>query len=47
MIDGKEVVIPQGLPLANSLLKGGTSEFTQSEYLVYKESQGFSFVVMF
>lgn len=37
--DGREVVVPQGKPIKNPDLKGGTSNFTQSEYLLYKESQ--------
>lgn len=38
---GKDVVVPQGKPLKSKLLasQGGSSSFTQSEYLVYKESQ--------
>ena len=35
--DGKEVVVPQGKPLPQS--KFSSSNFSQSEYLVYKESQ--------
>ena len=34
-IDGKDVVVPQGKPLS----QGITSSFSQSEYLVYQESQ--------
>ena len=40
--DGMDVVVPQGKPIPNPLLKknhGGTSSFSQSEYLLYKESQ--------
>ena len=39
--DGQTVVVPQGKPVANPLLTnhGGRSSFSQSEYLVYKESQ--------
>lgn len=37
--DGHEVVIPQGKPIVNPRLKGKSSNFTQSEYLLYKESQ--------
>ncbi|XP_072026279.1 LOW QUALITY PROTEIN: protein mono-ADP-ribosyltransferase PARP3-like [Amphiura filiformis] len=36
-IDGKKVVVPQGKPIAQS--KFNNSNFSQSEYLVYKESQ--------
>ena len=39
LLDGRSVVIPQGLPKPNPRLLGRKSEFTQSEYLVYKESQ--------
>lgn len=35
--DGKKVVVPQGKPLNQSKFK--SSSFSQSEYLVYKESQ--------
>lgn len=35
--DGKEVVVPQGKPTPNP--KGSGSHFSQSEYLIYKESQ--------
>lgn len=35
--DGKEVVVPQGKPVSNP--GGSGSHFSQSEYLVYKESQ--------
>lgn len=38
-LDGLDVTVPQGLPLPNQQLKGRASEFTQSEYLLYKESQ--------
>lgn len=40
-IDGQSVVVPQGKPVVNPLLAGhgGRSSFSQSEYLVYKESQ--------
>lgn len=38
-LGGVEVVVPQGVPLANKRLGGLSSEFTQSEYLVYNESQ--------
>lgn len=37
-LDGQQVVIPQGKPIKNPAT-GGKSNFTQSEYLVYKESQ--------
>lgn len=39
--DGKSVTIPQGKVMANPDLgkHGGSSSFSQSEYLVYKESQ--------
>ena len=36
-IDGKDVVVPQGKPIENPEGKG--SRFSESEYLVYKESQ--------
>lgn len=36
-MEGKTVVIPQGKPIHQS--KFSTSNFSQSEYLVYKESQ--------
>ncbi|XP_033757810.1 protein mono-ADP-ribosyltransferase PARP3-like [Pecten maximus] len=36
-LDGKKVVVPQGAPINQS--KWNTSNFSQSEYLVYKESQ--------
>jgi len=36
-IDGKEIVVPQGKPIPQPQYKA--SSFTQSEYLVYKESQ--------
>lgn len=39
-LNGVDVVIPQGLPVKNKKLEGRRSEFTQSEYLVYNESQG-------
>ena len=35
--DGKDVVVPQGAPIRQPKWSG--SRFTQSEYLVYKESQ--------
>eukprot|EP00730_Choanoeca_flexa_P001962 TRINITY_DN10859_c0_g1_i3.p2 TRINITY_DN10859_c0_g1~~TRINITY_DN10859_c0_g1_i3.p2 ORF type:complete len:209 (+),score=62.69 TRINITY_DN10859_c0_g1_i3:1341-1967(+) len=35
--DGKKVVVPQGKPVAQS--KWSDSNFSQSEYLLYKESQ--------
>ena len=35
--DGKEVVVPQGKPKNNP--DGSGSHFSQSEYLVYRESQ--------
>lgn len=35
--DGKEVAVPQGTPLQQG--KWSQSSFSQSEYLVYKESQ--------
>jgi hypothetical protein len=37
-IDGHTVTIPQGKPIKNPALKGSTS-FSQSEYLLYKEGQ--------
>ncbi|GAB6028782.1 Poly [ADP-ribose] polymerase 3 [Chamberlinius hualienensis] len=36
ILDGKEVVVPQGKPIKTKFTK---SSFDQSEYLVYKESQ--------
>ena len=36
-VDGKTVVVPQGKPLP--MPQYGNSSFSQSEYLVYKESQ--------
>ncbi|XP_069115316.1 protein mono-ADP-ribosyltransferase PARP3-like [Argopecten irradians] len=36
-LDGKKVVVPQGAPISQSKWSG--SNFSQSEYLVYKESQ--------
>ena len=40
-LDGVEVVVPQGKVVPNPALKGagGTTSYSQSEYLVYKESQ--------
>jgi poly [ADP-ribose] polymerase 2/3/4 len=35
--DGKKVIIPQGKPVRQT--KYGKSSFSQSEYLVYRESQ--------
>ena len=35
--DGREVVVPQGQPLPQP--SASTSSFSQSEYLVYRESQ--------
>ena len=37
VLDGKKVVVPQGNPV--SVAEFSTSNFSQSEYLVYKESQ--------
>lgn len=39
--DGKDVTVPQGTVKPNPLLaaNGGSSSYSQSEYLVYKESQ--------
>jgi poly [ADP-ribose] polymerase len=41
VFDGHSVVVPQGKVGPNALLKehGGSSSYSQSEYLVYKESQ--------
>lgn len=39
IMDGHPVTVAQGLPIKNPALKGKSSNFTQSEYLVYKESQ--------
>ena len=36
-LGGKKVVVPQGKPI--SMPKYSSSYFSQSEYLVYKESQ--------
>ena len=36
-IDGKPVTVPQGKPVKVSKFAG--SSFSQSEYLIYKESQ--------
>lgn len=36
ILDGKTVQVPQGRPIPTSYT---TSNFSQSEYLVYKESQ--------
>ncbi len=36
-LDGKKVTVPQGKPVHQS--KFASSSFSQSEYLVYKESQ--------
>ncbi|KAL3852914.1 hypothetical protein ACJMK2_016520 [Sinanodonta woodiana] len=36
-VDGKKIVVPQGKPISQPAFK--TSNFSQSEYLVYKESQ--------
>ena len=36
-LDGKDVIVPQGKPIENP--EGKDSNFSQSEYLVYKESQ--------
>jgi poly [ADP-ribose] polymerase len=40
-IDGKAVTVPQGAVKSNPLLAahGGSSSYSQSEYLVYSESQ--------
>ena len=40
-LDKRDVVVPLGKPIANPKLKdhGGHSSFSQSEYLLYKESQ--------
>jgi len=35
--DGKDVIVPQGKPLPQAQYKG--SNFSQSEYLLYQESQ--------
>ena len=37
-LDGKEIVVPQGVPLSQAAY-ANKSSFSQSEYLVYKESQ--------
>lgn len=39
--EGNEVIIPQGKPINNPALKkhGGSSSYSQSEYLLYNESQ--------
>lgn len=39
--DGRQVVVPVGKPIQNPKLKdhGGQTSFSQSEYLLYKESQ--------
>ena len=37
MLDGKKVFVPQGKPVGQP--KYNSSSFSQSEYLVYKESQ--------
>ena len=34
-IDGKKVIVPQGKPINTNI----SSSFSQSEYLIYKESQ--------
>ena len=34
-IDGKKIIVPQGKPLNTNI----SSSFSQSEYLIYKESQ--------
>jgi len=36
-LDGKKVVVPQGKPIEQNKFSG--SRFSQSEYLIYKESQ--------
>lgn len=36
-LDGKEVIVPQGPPVEQNKFRA--SNFYQSEYLVYKESQ--------
>ena len=36
-IEGKKVAVPQGKPVPQS--KFNNSHFSQSEYLIYKESQ--------
>lgn len=36
-LDGKEVAVPQGRPIKQGKFSG--SHFSQSEYLIYKESQ--------
>jgi poly [ADP-ribose] polymerase len=35
--EGKKVIVPQGKPVRQT--KFGSSSFSQSEYLLYKESQ--------
>ena len=37
ILDDKEVTVPQGEPI--NMPKYSSSSFTQSEYLIYKESQ--------
>lgn len=37
VLSGKEVTVPQGRPTANPSVS--STSFSQSEYLVYKESQ--------
>lgn len=37
-LDGKDVVVPQGVPVSQPEYNQKSS-FSQSEYLVYKESQ--------
>ena len=37
ILDGKEVTVPQGKPIV--MPKYSNSSFSQSEYLIYKESQ--------
>ena len=42
VLDGKEVIVPQGKPIKSAELAdqlGGKSTFSQSEYLLYSESQ--------
>lgn len=38
-LDGKDVVVPQGAPVTQPEYNHPISRFSQSEYLVYKESQ--------